>query len=221
MDTAMIKKWLLLLLVSALPAWGFEAPSAGVSSEAHSAVGTVEVAFAPWDDGEALLQKAIAGARQHIYVQAYIFTSRNVAHALVSAKERGVKVDVLVDAQNAASSDSSQIPMLAQAGIPVFVETRYAAAHNKVMVIDPDSSAHCAVLTGSYNFTQAARTRNAENLLLLKGDPTLARAYLANWKRHRAEAQPFGHREQAANSRTPRSKTSQEHMLFPWEGRGR
>ena len=35
---------------------------------------------------------------------------------------------------------------------------------------------------------EQARTRNAENVLILRGNPAVQRAYLDNWRRHRAEA---------------------------------
>ena len=84
----------------------------------------------------------------------------------------------------------SQIPQLVAADIPVWVEVRYAAAHNKIILIDPEEETG-AVVTGSYNFTFSAQTRNAENLLILRGNPGLARAYLDNWRRHRLEALPY------------------------------
>jgi phosphatidylserine/phosphatidylglycerophosphate/cardiolipin synthase-like enzyme len=82
------------------------------------------------------------------------------------------------------------IPRLAAAGIPVRLETRFAIAHNKIILIDP-LEAGSAVITGSYNFTYSAQARNAENLLILRGNPALAQAYLANWRRHKDEAQPY------------------------------
>jgi phosphatidylserine/phosphatidylglycerophosphate/cardiolipin synthase-like enzyme len=39
------------------------------------------------------------------------------------------------------------------------------------------------VLTGSFNFTNAAEEHNAENLLVIQ-DPALAEKYAANWKVH-------------------------------------
>ena len=56
--------------------------------------------------------------------------------------------------------------------------------HHKVIVIDGE-----LVITGSYNFTRSARVANAENLLILRGNPALVRTYTDNWQRHRAEAQ--------------------------------
>jgi len=42
------------------------------------------------------------------------------------------------------------------------------------------------VITGSFNFTKAAETNNAKNLLIIE-NPKLAQVYLENWekpKRH-------------------------------------
>lgn len=156
-----------------------------------SATGSVEVAFSPWDDPQAALLRAVDGARREIYVQSYLFTSRALALSLQQAKQRGVHVEVLADAgMNRRRDNGSQIPLLASSGIAVAIETAYANAHNKVIVIDPQTE-HCAVVTGSYNFTWSARNRNAENLLILRGNRQLAAAYLDNWKRHRAQAVPY------------------------------
>lgn len=162
-----------------------------VAREPIAATGSVEVAFAPWDDAQAALLRAIDGARREIYVQSFLFTSRALAFSLQQARQRGVRVEVLADGgMNRRSDNGSQIPLLASSGIPVAIETAYANAHNKVILIDPQSE-QCAVVTGSYNFTWSARNRNAENLLILRGNRQLAAAYLDNWKRHRAQATPY------------------------------
>jgi phosphatidylserine/phosphatidylglycerophosphate/cardiolipin synthase-like enzyme len=46
------------------------------------------------------------------------------------------------------------------------------------------------VVTGSYNFTQSAELRNAENLLVID-DTKMAKAYLDNWIEHRDGARVF------------------------------
>ena len=66
----------------------------------------------------------------------------------------------------------------------------YASAHNKVLLIDAESPGG-VVITGSYNFTWSAQARNAENLLILRGNPALARQYLENWRRHRDDAEKY------------------------------
>jgi phosphatidylserine/phosphatidylglycerophosphate/cardiolipin synthase-like enzyme len=55
------------------------------------------------------------------------------------------------------------------------------------MLIDADDILP-VVITGSYNFSYSAQARNAENLLIMRGNAPLARAYLANWRRHRDDA---------------------------------
>ena len=43
----------------------------------------------------------------------------------------------------------------------------------------------------SFNFTQAAEKRNAENLLVIEGKPRLAAAYQRNLNEHLAHADPY------------------------------
>jgi phosphatidylserine/phosphatidylglycerophosphate/cardiolipin synthase-like enzyme len=148
------------------------------------------VAFTPWDDAEGMLLRVVAGARQSIRVQAYLLTSRSLARALTDARRRGVDVQVLADREMVAKGENSQVPQLVAAGIPVWLEVRYAAAHNKILLVDPLEE-DGAVVTGSYNYTFSAQARNAENLLVIRGNTALARAYLDNWQRHRADALPF------------------------------
>jgi len=152
--------------------------------------GTVQVAFTPWDDAEAMIVGAIHGAKHRILVQAFSFTSRTIAHALIAAKRRGVDVQLIADREQTFGGEASRIPELVKAGIAVSLEVRYQSAHNKVMVLDPDTG-DAAVITGSYNWTYAAQHKNAENVLILRGNPELANAYAANWKRHRADALPY------------------------------
>lgn len=155
------------------------------------AAGTVQVAFPPWDDAEAVVIRAIDAARRQIRVQAFSFSNRAIARALVAARRRGVDVAVTVDREQTYGGAFTRIPELAAAGIPVWLEVRHAAAHSKVMVIDADTR-ESVVITGSFNWTSAAQRRNAENLLVLRRNRELALAYLDNWERRRAEALPYG-----------------------------
>ena len=154
------------------------------------AQGTVEVLFTPWDDAEGALLRAIRKARQTIHVQAYTFSSRNIGWALGEAKKRGVHVEMLTDREQATRNEHSLVNTLHDAGVAIWFEVRYAAAHNKVMIIDGETP-DAVVVTGSYNFTFSAQARNAENMLILRGNPALARAYLDNWRRHREDAVPY------------------------------
>ncbi len=180
-----LRRWRLSLAVLMITA---ACPSVTMASQILPATGTVEIAFSPADDPEALLLRVIGEARESIRVQAYVFTSRAIAGGLIAAHGRGVKVEVLADAEmNRRGGRNAAIPALLEAKIPVAFETRYAAAHNKVLIVDP-ASPQCTVVTGSYNFTWSARNRNAENVLVLRENCALVQAYLENWLRHRTDA---------------------------------
>jgi phosphatidylserine/phosphatidylglycerophosphate/cardiolipin synthase-like enzyme len=179
-----------LTFLLAYPAAAFDPRPVVSNATAHATLGTTEVLFSPHDDIEAAILRVLRGARRTVHVQAYLLTSRTLGAALIEAKARGIRVEVLADREQTARGENSQIPLLAEAGIPVALEVRYAAAHNKIILVDA-AEAGGAVVTGSYNFTWSARMRNAENVVILRGNPPVLRAYLDNWKRHRVEAVPY------------------------------
>lgn len=155
-----------------------------------AASGSVEALFTPWDDAEGAIVRSLGEARHSVHVQAFLLTSRSIARALQQAQQRGVRVEVLADREMLQKGENSLVPKLAADGIPVWLETRYASAHNKILLIDAEDP-RAVVITGSYNFTWSAQARNAENLLILRGNPALARQYLQNWRRHRDEAEKY------------------------------
>lgn len=184
-----------LVLASLLPTSGALAFDAGSNPRTgiYPATGTIQVAFTPGDDATWLIVDAIQRARRQVLVQAYAFTSKNIAFALIAAKQRGLDVQLLADPRQAKSAEHSLVDEVAAAGVPTFFDNEHDSAHNKVMLIDA-GGANAVIVTGSFNFTQAAQRRNAENLLLIRGNPQLTAAYLDNWREHRAHAEPYRHR---------------------------
>lgn len=154
------------------------------------ATGTVQIAFTPGDEADRILIDAIQNARRQILVQAFSFTHRKIAQALIQAKRRGVDVQLIGDKQQTWGISGERIADLAAAGVRVLLDGEHDSAHNKVMVIDQGFS-DAVLVTGSMNFTYAAQYRNAENLLLFRGNPALVDAYFTNWKRHHAHAEPY------------------------------
>ena len=118
--------------------------------------------------------QAIHEARKQILVQAYGFTSVPILAEIKAASERGLAVLVILDKSNDRGSYSAATYLL-NADIPVWIDTAPGIAHNKVMVID-----HQTVITGSYNFTRAAKARNAENMLVIF-NRSIAEKFEANW----------------------------------------
>jgi phosphatidylserine/phosphatidylglycerophosphate/cardiolipin synthase-like enzyme len=135
------------------------------------------VYFTPPGDVAAAIVKAIDASEHEVLVQAYGFTHNGMAQALVRAHQRGVEVRVLLD-KKSESSNRYVIAVLSHADIDVRHDGKHAIAHNKVMLID-----RTIVITGSFNFTNSAATRNAENLLVLKS-ADLAETYRLQWQNH-------------------------------------
>lgn len=152
-----------------------------------AAQGTLQAAFTPWDDIEGLITDAIDASKKQVLVQAYLLTNKKIAATLIAAHRRGVDVQVLADAQQHARTESSKLPELAASGITVLLETKYQNAHNKVIVIDAATS-DATLVTGSFNFTWTAQHKNAENILVVRKNPSLVSRYLLNWERHRQDA---------------------------------
>ncbi len=165
-------------------------PTVQASQPPHPASAIVQYAFTPGERADGMIIEAIAGAREQILVQAFSFTHRRIAQALIGARNRGVDVTVIADQQQAYAIETSLVRYLADGGVRVLLDANHAAAHNKVMVIDP-GQASCAVVTGSYNFTQAAQAHNAENVVILRSNLQLCQAFRDNWQRHSSHALPF------------------------------
>jgi phosphatidylserine/phosphatidylglycerophosphate/cardiolipin synthase-like enzyme len=133
-----------------------------------------QVCFTPGENCTEEIVTAIKQAEHSILVQAYNFTSLPIERALIGAHRRGVDVKIIFDkSQNDPHFKSPRY--LRNAGIPILIDSQPAIAHNKVMIIDDQK-----VITGSFNFTRAAQTKNAENVLIIT-DPQLAQHYRKNW----------------------------------------
>jgi phosphatidylserine/phosphatidylglycerophosphate/cardiolipin synthase-like enzyme len=133
--------------------------------------------FTPPAGAASGLIKQIDGAKKSIKVMAYGFTATNLAEALVRAKRRGIDVGLIQD-EKSSQNNRETLPILLAAGIEVRSDGKHAIQHNKVMLIDDD-----IVITGSYNFTKSAESRNAENIMIVRSSYA-AKRYADNWKSH-------------------------------------
>lgn len=136
----------------------------------------LNVCFSPEGQCKRLAIRTIESAQKEILVQSYSFTSKPIAYALITAQKKGVLVKVLFD-RSQLKAPYSQIHRLMKNGITAKVDYVPGIAHNKIIIVD----GRCT-LTGSYNFSKAANTKNAENMLLIN-DPSLAKIYRAQWIR--------------------------------------
>lgn len=172
-----------IALACVLAIVGFAAmPSMSASLETP---GTTEVFFSPNGGATDAVVREISAAREEIFILAYSFTSKPIATALLDAHKRDVKIIAVLDKRQ-RSEKHSAAPLISNAGIPVLIDTRHAIAHNKVMIMDRST-----LITGSFNFTAAAEGKNAENLLVMKGNQPLIDQYLRNFETHKEHSVPY------------------------------
>jgi len=155
--------------------------------ESVAAAPRVEAYFTPGDEVDRAIVARIALAQESIQVEAYLFTNRRIATALAKAAQRGVAVELIGDARQHEAGGLPVVKPLARAGVRIWLQGAYAAFHNKVVLIDAQSPSP-VVVTGSYNFTQAAESRNAENIVVVSGDRRLAERFARDFARHRESA---------------------------------
>lgn len=134
----------------------------------------LDVCFTPPSGCSEKIIEEINKSELSVYVQAYGFSSKAIADSLINAHLRGVKVSVILDRSN-VTQGYSKFKDLKNAGINVSLDVVPGIAHNKVMIIDEKK-----VITGSFNFTDAADKRNSENVIIIEDKETV-KQYLNNW----------------------------------------
>jgi phosphatidylserine/phosphatidylglycerophosphate/cardiolipin synthase-like enzyme len=145
----------------------------------------VQVCFSPAGECSSHLLDALDSADQEILVAMYAFTSVELAYALLRARDRGVDVRVILDAEFDSKSYNSVASFLATHGIPVArvsgVDRQSQAAglmHQKFVVVD-----YATVASGSYNWTHSADELNDESLLIFRNARSLANEFRAEFAR--------------------------------------
>ena len=179
-----INRWITIFLLAVLLMTGCSNTEA--ADKLQNDV-SAKVYFSPNGGCTDAIVKELSRAKSEILVQAYSFTSREIAKALTDASKRGVHTEVILDKSNVSVKYSAG-DFITHMGIPTYVDSRHAIAHNKIMIIDKE-----VVITGSFNFTKAAEEKNAENLLVLRSKE-IAGAYVENWQKHKAHSERYAGR---------------------------
>ncbi|MCB9852899.1 MAG: phospholipase D family protein [Phycisphaerales bacterium] len=157
-------------------AHGVSSAAAGPKSDERES--SIDVVFSPEGGCADRIIAEIESARSSIHVQVYIFTSDQIADALIKAAKRDIRVDVLLDASQ-KKKRYSKWKKLKQGGVSVRFDEDHATANNKIMLVD-----NTTIVTGSYNFSKAAESRNAENIVIIKNNRSLFTKFRENFESH-------------------------------------
>lgn len=107
----------------------------------------------------------------------YSINMKDIPDALIAARDRGVKIRIIMDESHVYPKADTQIKRLINAGDGIEVRTlrgtrSYGVNHNKITIHD-----RALVTTGSYNWTFGATFSNYENTLVFR-NPVYVKGYV-------------------------------------------
>jgi phosphatidylserine/phosphatidylglycerophosphate/cardiolipin synthase-like enzyme len=130
----------------------------------------IEVYFTPSYKALDAIVDVLNTSSKSIDIAMFNFTSRPLAHAIITAKKRGVKIRIVLDRSSNDPSENkyTKYTFLKNNGIDVRFAKRhkhwdyYGIMHNKFAIVDSK-----VVVTGSANWTASAFVRNDENVVII------------------------------------------------------
>jgi hypothetical protein len=140
-----------------------------------AACSNAEVAFSPSSKPIAMIKEEIARGEKSIDVLMHHFVFDDLVTELAKAAERGVRVRVIVNAEDRAEPTGTKWDRLLAAGGQLrFKKTNaelFQLMHHKLMIVDDR-----VVVNGSGNWSGSAFFKNFENYVRYR-DPRIARPY--------------------------------------------
>jgi phosphatidylserine/phosphatidylglycerophosphate/cardiolipin synthase-like enzyme len=143
----------------------------------------IEVYFSPDDGTIEQLIPLVQNAQNEVLFMAYSFTDDDLALAMKEAVKSGIKIAGVMDKSQALGNTGGEYGNLLENGVDVRLDGNPYSMHHKVIVIDDQ-----IVITGSYNFSNSAKTRNDENTLVIHS-PEIAALYKEEFNRVWLKAQ--------------------------------
>lgn len=134
-----------------------------------SSLAKTDIYFSLYDDPETVIIENINKAEIFVDIDMYTFTDKEISQAVIEASERGVKIRIYLDRSQVEAKYSSS-RLFVEKGLELRISSNNYIMHNKFAVID-----NKIVITGSYNWTASASTRNDENLLVIDDEEIIQR----------------------------------------------
>ncbi len=161
--------------------FGARAPST-VDSQAVEVNGTsIFVAFSPEDKPVQYIVPYLQNARRNIRFLAFSYTQPDMGNAMLERIQGGVTVEGVFEAVG-SDSEFSEMMLLHCGGGKVRRDGNPGFLHHKVIIID-----NRIVITGSFNFSDSANTKNNENVIIID-NADIAKLYLDEFQRVWKEA---------------------------------
>lgn len=111
-----------------------------------------------------ILIKKINAAQKNLDIAIYTIAKKDLANAILDAKNRGVDVKIITDSENSKSKNQIEIlDKFNQSGIPIKINNSTGLTHLNFTIID-----NTETLGGSYNYLDDITNNNDENLQVMK-----------------------------------------------------
>ena len=137
--------------------------------------------FSPGNDILDAITEQLQQCTNSLDICVFTLSDDRILDAIVACYRDGITIRVLSD-NDKQYDRGSDIRTLSDAGVDVRVDVSDAHMHHKFMVVDEQ-----IVVTGSYNWTRSAATRNAENIVIID-DQSTAESFLEEYERLWLEA---------------------------------
>jgi len=131
--------------------------------------------FCPEDNCAYYVAEEIKKAKNNVYFMTFSFTNSKIATAIILKHYQGLDIKGVFEARQV--SKYSKYNLLEYQGIDVKKDNNKANMHHKVFIIDNKT-----VITGSFNPTEGADTRNDENILIMH-DKRIANLFIQEFER--------------------------------------
>lgn len=121
----------------------------------------INVYFSPEDNIERIIIDRIGKAKNSIHFMGFSFTSKKLADELIRLNKKGIKTFGIIEKIGSNSKDSQYVKLKIES-VQVRLDKNRNRMHHKVIIIDES-----IIITGSYNFSLSANTKNDENIIIL------------------------------------------------------
>jgi phosphatidylserine/phosphatidylglycerophosphate/cardiolipin synthase-like enzyme len=137
----------------------------------------IDVYFSPDDGIESPVNEILNAAEKSIFFMAFSFTTDEFGQTIRLKAENGLTVAGVMEEEQIKSNIGTEYDLFKQAGLNVLVDGNEGQMHHKTIIVDEQ-----IVITGSYNFSRSAETRNDENLIVIYNEQ-IADFYVKEFQR--------------------------------------
>jgi phosphatidylserine/phosphatidylglycerophosphate/cardiolipin synthase-like enzyme len=132
--------------------------------------------FSPEDNIERIIVDRLGKVKKSVRFLAFSFTSDPIAEELIRLHRKGVSVEGVFEKEGSTTEHCEYAKLLVE-GVAVKLDRNPHHMHHKVFILD-----EALLITGSFNFSRGANTKNDENVIMLDNREIIAE-YLREFRR--------------------------------------